>query len=247
MSTKSASIAPIEPARAWEVVLQHIEGDLLSGALKPGDHLPPERALAAELGVGRSSVREAIRVLEVLGLIRTASGSGPQSGAIIVARPTGGMSALVRLQVAAHGFAVRDVVKTRLVLESAVVAELAEARHPDLGAALELLDAMEQDEPLTRDEYLTLDQAFHLALAVASGNEVIASMMAGLRDSIESYVRVGAGNLPSWPDTEERLKAEHRGIVAAIEAHDADLARTRIRQHIETYHAETKVSSIHPD
>lgn len=247
MSTESAPVAPLEPARAWEVVLQRIEGDLLSGALTPGDHLPPERTLAAELGVGRSSVREAIRVLEVLGLIRTASGSGPQSGAIIIARPTGGMSALVRLQVAAHGFAVRDVVKTRLVLESAVVGELAEASAPDLDAALELLDAMEQPgEPLTRDEYLTLDQAFHLALAVASGNEVIASMMAGLRDSIEKYVRVGASFLPSWDDTATRLKAEHRAIVAAIDAHDAELARTRIRQHIEAYHAETNVSSIHP-
>jgi DNA-binding FadR family transcriptional regulator len=245
-----SAIAPLEPARAWELVLQRIEGDLLAGALQPGDHLPPERALAAELGVGRSSVREALRVLEVLGLIRTATGSGPQSGAIIIARPSGGMAALVRLQVAAHGFAVTDVVKTRLVLESAVVAELAEASdpEPDLGAALELLDAMEQeqDAALTRDEYLTLDQAFHLALAVASGNEVIASMMAGLRDSIEGYVRVGAGNLPSWHETSTRLKAEHRGIVTAIQAHDPDLARTRIRQHIETYHAETNVSSIHP-
>ena len=246
VSSESSPLAPLEPARAWEVVLQRIEGDLLSGTLTPGDHLPPERTLAAELGVGRSSVREAIRVLEVLGLIRTATGSGPQSGAIIIARPTGGMSALVRLQVAAHGFAVRDVVKTRLVLESAVVAELAEASDPDLDAALELLDAMEQDAPLTRDEYLTLDQAFHLALAVASGNEVIASMMAGLRDSIEKYVRVGASFLPSWNDTAARLKAEHRAIVAAIQAHDAELARTRIRQHIETYHAETNVSSIHP-
>jgi DNA-binding FadR family transcriptional regulator len=241
-------IAPLEPARAWELVLQRIEGDLLAGRLQPGDHLPPERALAAELGVGRSSVREALRVLEVLGLIRTATGSGPQSGAIIIARPSGGMAALVRLQVAAHGFAVTDVVKTRLVLESAIVAELAEASdpEPDLGAALELLDAMEQDATLTRDEYLTLDQAFHLALAVASGNEVIAAMMAGLRDSIEGYVRVGAGNLPSWHETSTRLKAEHRDIVAAIQAQDADLARTRIRQHIETYHAETNVSSIHP-
>ena len=49
--------------RAWQVVLGRIESDLASGVLKPGDHLVPERALAAELGVGRSSVREAVRVL----------------------------------------------------------------------------------------------------------------------------------------------------------------------------------------
>jgi DNA-binding FadR family transcriptional regulator len=70
-------------------------------------------------------VREAIRVLEVLGLVHTQVGSGPSSGAIIVAVPGGGMSALMRLQVAATGFAVADVVETRLVLESHVVSHLA--------------------------------------------------------------------------------------------------------------------------
>ena len=77
------------------------------------------------LGVGRSSVREALRVLEVMGLIRTGTGSGPTSGAIIIATPRGGMSALLRLQVAASGFPLDDVVRTRLVLECAVVEALA--------------------------------------------------------------------------------------------------------------------------
>ena len=236
--------AAVDTGRAWELVLQHIEADLVSGALRPGDHLPAERMLAGSLGVGRSSVREALRALEVLGLIRTRTGSGPQSGATVVARPSGGLALLVRLQVAAQGFAVSDVVKTRLVLESSVVAELAAATGPDLAAATELLDAMEADA-LSRDEFLTLDQAFHLALAVASGNEVIAAVMGGLRDSVEQYVRAGAESLPSWPATAARLRAEHRAIVAAIEAGDAGLAGTSIRQHIENYHAETMASRPH--
>ena len=231
----------VDSRRAWEVVLQRIEGDLIAGRLLPGDHLPAERALAAELAVGRSSVREALRVLEVLGLIRTQTGSGPQSGAIIVARPSGGMSALMRLQVAAQGFVTADVVKTRLVLEAAVVAELA-AATPDLSPALEILDAMENpaaDAPLTEAEFLALDAAFHLSLAEASGNEVIAAMMAGLRHSVESYVVAGSVNLPSWTATSARLRAEHRDIVAAIEAGDPALASTRIRRHIEDYYVET--------
>jgi GntR family transcriptional repressor for pyruvate dehydrogenase complex len=226
----------VDSRRAWEVVLQRIEGDLVAGRLLPGDHLPAERALAADLGVGRSSVREALRVLEVLGLIRTQTGSGPQSGAIIVARPSGGMSALMRLQVAARGFVTADVVKTRLVLEAAVATELA-TQHPDLSPAAEILDAM--DAELTEADFLALDAAFHLALAEASGNEVIAAMMAGLRHSVESYVTAGAVNLPSWSATSARLRAEHREIVAAIEAGDPDLASTRIRRHIETYYVET--------
>lgn len=242
---------PVDSRRAWEIVLQHVEADLIAGRLAPGDHLPAERALATELGVGRSSVREALRVLEVLGLIRTQTGSGPQSGAIIVARPSGGMSSLMRLQVAAQGFDVRDVVKTRLVLEAAVVTELADAsavdtvaaHAVDLGPAVELLDAMDADGRVSEAEFLALDAAFHLALAELSGNAVIASIMAGLRNSIESYVLAGVPNLPSWPETSGRLQHEHRGIVAAIEAGDAELARTRVRTHITGYYTETNFIS----
>ncbi|MBN9196975.1 MAG: FadR family transcriptional regulator, partial [Microbacterium sp.] len=170
------------PARAWRIVLERIESDLLDGRLAPGDHLPPERELAASLGVGRSSVREALRVLDVLGLIRTATGSGPSSGAIVIATPRGGMAALLRLQVAAQGFPLEDVMRTRLILESAVAEVLAEEGGV-LTDALAALDAM--DAPgLTPEEFLALDAAFHRALADASGNAVVAAMMSGLREAI---------------------------------------------------------------
>ncbi|MBC7724053.1 MAG: FadR family transcriptional regulator [Burkholderiaceae bacterium] len=225
--------------RAWQSVLTHIEGRLLAGDLAPGDRLPPERLLATDLGVGRSSVRGALRVLEVLGLIRTGTGSGPASGAIVIARPSGGMATLMRLQVAGGGFAVADVVATRLVLEAAVVTELA-ADEPDqaadLAPAAELLDAMDLD--LTEAEFLALDAAFHLALAEASGNSVITAMMSGLRNSVERYALAGAAFLPSWSETSTRLRAEHRGILAAVENRDAPLARTLVRDHISGYYAE---------
>lgn len=232
--------------RAWQVVLESIERDLLEGRLRPGDHLPGERALSADLGVGRSSVREAIRVLEVLGLVRTATGSGPNAGAIIVALPGGGMSALMRLQVAATGFAVADIVKTRLVLETAVAADLAGASQPDLAASVTLLDVMESRD-LPEAEFLALDAQFHLSLAEASGNQVIAATMAGLRSSIEGYVRQGAATLPSWPETSARLMREHRNILAAIESGDAASARTVVHAHIADYYSETNLPSHRSD
>ncbi|MEB0203072.1 MULTISPECIES: FadR/GntR family transcriptional regulator [Cryobacterium] len=234
--------------RAWQLVLESIEGELLSGRLRPGDRLAPERSLAASLGVGRSSVREAIRVLEVLGLIRTATGSGPTSGAIIVALPGGGMSALMRLQVAAQGFPVEDVVKTRLVLEAAVVTELAEAHDPaslepaSLEPAEQLLDAM--DAPgRTESEFLALDAQFHLALAEATGNQVITATMAGLRSAIEAYARAGVAALGSWAETSARLRLEHREIVACIRAADPAAARRAVQAHIAGYYAETRLTA----
>lgn len=227
------------PARAWQVVLARIESDLLAGRLLPGDHLPPERELSAQLGVGRSSVREALRVLEVMGLIRTATGSGPTSGAIVIATPTGGMSAFLRLQVAAQGFPLEDVVATRLVLEESVARSVAAVPSPDLGVAREAIDAMEAGN-LTTAEFLALDAQFHLALAQASGNVVIAALMAGLRTAIESYVLEASQRIPDWSAVEERLRAEHRGILSAIEDGDADAAASRVHDHITGYYAQAR-------
>lgn len=224
-------------ARAWQVVLERIETDLLDGTLRPGDRLPPERELASTLGVGRSSVREALRVLEVMGLIRTGTGSGPTSGAIIIATPQGGMSALLRLQVAAQGFPLDDVVSTRLVLESAVVHALAADPRRSTEAARAVVDAMDADD-LTTAEFLALDAQLHLALAEASGNVVIAAMMAGLRTAIESYVQQGAARIREWDATAARLRREHHAILDAVEAGDSDLARTLVHDHITGYYAQ---------
>ncbi|WP_243795190.1 FadR/GntR family transcriptional regulator [Saccharopolyspora gloriosae] len=228
--------------RAWERVLAQIEDDLLNGRIAPGQRLPGERALAEELQVGRSSVREAMRVLEALGLLRAQTGSGPDAGAVILARPTGGMSALLRLQVAGQGFQVRDVVRTRLVLETASVTELAAATEPvDLVAAAELLDAMD-DPDLAASEFLALDAQFHLSLAQATGNEVIAAMMSGLRDSIENYTRETLPLLRSWEDTSARLRVEHRAVLDAIRSGDGAAAGGRMTAHIKGYYADGGLS-----
>ena len=256
----TAEAAP-PASRAWRLALEHIESRLLNGELRPGDHLPPERQLAADVGVARSSVREAIRVLEVLGLVRTATGSGPNAGAIIVASPDGGMSAVMRLHVAAQGFPVADVVEARLVVEPAIAAHLARAQarasawfrqdqpaeeqaQPaavNLTRASALLDAMDVPD-LEPAEFLALDARFHVALAEASGNTVLSATMAGLRDSIEGYVLQAVPNLPSWWATSARLRAEHRGIVQAIRDGDATDAARRVHAHVAGYYAESRIT-----
>lgn len=225
------------PARAWRVVLDRIEGDLLDGTLGPGDRLPPERELATTLGVGRSSVREALRVLEVMGLIRTATGSGPTAGAAVTATPQGGLAQLLRLQVAAQGFPIPDVYETRLLLEEWAVAHLAGVDSPDLADAHTALEAMDADG-LSVDDFLALDAQFHVRLTEASGNLVVSATMAGLRDTIESYIREGAARIPDWAATGERLRHEHAEILRAIEVGDAETAQRVVRAHITGYYAD---------
>ncbi|MCT9820990.1 FadR family transcriptional regulator [Microbacterium sp. W1N] len=223
--------------RAWRVVLEKIESDLLEGRLGPGDRLQPERELATTLGVGRSSVREALRVLEVMGLIRTATGSGPTSGAIIIATPHGGLAQLLRLQVAAQGFPIPDVYETRLLLEEWAVAHLATRSDPALDEARATLTAMDQDG-LSVEDFLALDAQFHTRLTDAAGNVVVAATMAGLRPTIEGYIRAGAERIGDWEATAERLRHEHHDVLDAIEAGQADRARDLVRAHISGYYGD---------
>lgn len=222
--------------RAWQVVLERIESDLRDGRLVAGDRLAPERELATQLGVGRSSVREAVRVLEVLGVVRTATGSGPTAGAMIVTTPRGGLAAFLRLQVAANGFPLADVVRTRVVLECDVAERLAQ-QGADLSGVRDVLGAMDADG-LTPEEFLALDARFHQTLAEVSGNAVVSAMMAGLRNSIEAYTAAGAARLDAWPTVVDRLRREHRHIVDAVSRGEADEAREAVRAHITRYYTE---------
>jgi DNA-binding FadR family transcriptional regulator len=156
------------------------------------------------------------------------------------------MSALLRLQVAAQGFPLDDVVRTRLVLEDAVVTAIAGSADRDTTRAHQLLEAMDA-AGLAPAEFLALDAQLHLSLAEASGNTVIAAMMAGLRSSIESYVQAGVAAIPDWDAMADRLRAEHRAVVAAIDAADVESARALVHAHITGYYTSAGLTrDIHP-
>ncbi|WP_156760513.1 FadR/GntR family transcriptional regulator [Microbacterium karelineae] len=224
--------------KAWRIVLEHVERRLRDGSLGPGDRLPGERDLATQLGVGRSSVREALRVLEVMGVLHTATGSGPRAGAVITTAAGSGVAQVLGLQAAAQAFDFDDIVETRLVLENAVVTSLATVSM-DVEGGSALLDVMD-DPDITRDDFLALDARFHGLLAEATGNAVFGTIMTGLRAAIEAYVQHGAHAIDDWEAARARLQAEHRGVLAAISAGDADDARARIHAHISGYYALTR-------
>ncbi|WP_144721591.1 FadR/GntR family transcriptional regulator [Cellulosimicrobium sp. TH-20] len=231
--------------RTHERVLARIEADLAAGRWALGERLPAERALAEELGVSRPSVREALRVLEAMGIVRTAVGSGPDAGATVVDRPAAGLGVAVRLHVASGTLAVRDVVETRVLLETwavraagdrgagngeEVVATLAEA-----GALLDRMD----DPALPAADFRELDATFHVLLVRLAGNALVEAVMTGLRGAIESYVAAGSAALPSWERTAARLRAEHRAVLSAVAEGDGERAAREARAHIEGFYAET--------
>lgn len=221
--------------RAHELVLHRIERDLAAGVLTVGDRLPGERVLAGELSVSRSSVREAIRVLEAMGVVRTAVGSGPEAGATVVADPISSIGAALRLHTATKHLPIADLVDTRILLESWALGEAARRRPgPDLTGVEECLDTMD-DAALNPEQFLRLDAAFHVAMSELAGNVVVAAMMAALRDSIHGYVLAGVPLLDDWPSVAATLRDEHRAIVAAVRRGDAAAADDLVCAHIRGY------------
>jgi DNA-binding FadR family transcriptional regulator len=224
--------------RTHEIVLARIEADLAAGRWGLGERLPAERALAEELGVSRPSVREALRVLEAMGIVRTAVGSGPDAGATVIDRPAAGLGAAVRLHVASGTLVVRDVVETRVLLETWAVGQAATTvGGAGLAEAVALLDTME-DPALDPARFRELDAAFHVALVRLAGNVLVEAVMTGLRGAIESYVEAGTERLEDWPRTAVRLRAEHRAVLDAVARGDGAGAADAVREHIEGFYRE---------
>ncbi|CAM3125014.1 HTH-type transcriptional regulator LutR [Arthrobacter ulcerisalmonis] len=227
--------------RTHQLVLAWIENELSDGRLTLGGRLPAERTLAEQLAVSRTSVREAIRILEAMGVVRAGVGSGPDAGTVVIADPTAALGAALRLHVATQHLPVADIVQTRVLLESwAVSAARPEAAELDNAASL--LAAMDHAD-LPSADYLALDVRFHLALADAAGNAVVSAMMGSLRESIQGYAARLTANLPDWKATAARLTAEHRAILEAIKSDDGGLAAQLITAHIEGYYNEAGAHS----
>lgn len=221
--------------RTHELVLGWIEKQFSDGKLLLGGRLPAERALAEQLEVSRTSVREAIRILEAMGVVRAGVGSGKDAGTVVIAEPATALGAALRLHAATRHLRVADIVETRVLLES-WAASRARPESPALGEAAALLDDM--DSAPGTEEFLALDVRFHLALAEAAGNVVVSAMMASLREAIEGYAAELTKNLRDWDATARRLRSEHRAILDAVNSGDGGRAAKLVAAHIEGYYRE---------
>lgn len=217
--------------------MEWVTEELRSGRLHIGDHLPGERALAETLQVSRSSLREALRVLEALGTIRTATGSGPRSGTVITASPEQALTLALNLQLATSQVKHHDIYEMRLLLES-WAAEHSDPARGDWDGASRLLDRMDEPE-LSVEEFLALDAEFHVLLSLAANNPLTSTLMDALRISIADHTLQRAQSLPDWARTAQRLRAEHRSILESMRDGQRDTAVERIRAHIRGYYVET--------
>ena len=236
MNTQSTPfLRPVERRRAFEEILFQLEKAIAAGHLSAGDRLPSERELATQFQVSRTSVREALRVLEALGIVRVRRGA--ENGATLLEEPGNALAQLLRFYLALQHVSMESFLEFRITLES-WAADLAASRQPvdELVEAEALLERMEAEE-LDQHDFLELDLAFHMQLAQACGNELARLVFEGCRTAIWRTMLQAAMEASSdWPSIRDQLRHQHRAIYAAIAAGDAKLASRLVGEHIRHFY-----------
>jgi DNA-binding FadR family transcriptional regulator len=233
--TSPSEWKPLARMRTHEQVVAEIESRLISGALKAGDRLPPERQFAEALGVSRGAVREALRILEAIGVVEAGTGSGPTSGSVIVKDSVAGMAMVMRVHLQLASFSHDDLVEVRLLIERLAARKAATTATADDVA--ELRSLVEQMRGVhTTATYNDLDAAFHVRIVRASGNALAAVLMAAMREALRQAMVTAFGSLDDVAATMAKLTDEHAAIVDAIAAHDGELATELVATHIVDFY-----------
>jgi GntR family transcriptional repressor for pyruvate dehydrogenase complex len=216
-------VQPIRRDRLYQAIVSQIEGLLERGELRPGDQLPAERQLAEQFQVSRASVREALRSLELLGVVETRAGGGTfvrQASSEAVTRP------LISLIARGHGL--EQVIEVRALIEPAIAARAAQRiTNDELGLLRDVLAAQER-KVKARESYAEEDTRFHEVIGQASRNELLVTMLGVIWDVLRA-------SREQWLQTNSRAHASldaHRRILAALEARDPEAARDAAAQHI---------------
>lgn len=205
--------------------IEKIKAMIVSGALRAGDRLPKEADLAAELGLSRSSLREAVRALSLINILDVRRGDGTYVTSLEPAVMLEALSFIVDFH---RDASVLEFLQVRRILEPAATAMAAErVTDAEVTDLRELLDRLGPHPEV--DDLVASDLEFHRRIAASSGNSVLCSLL----DTVSApttRARVWRGLTQSG--ARERTLDEHRAIVDALAAHDPDVARSWATVHI---------------
>jgi len=205
--------------------IEKLKEMIVSGALRPGDRLPREADLATSLGLSRSSLREAVRALSLVRILDVRQGDGTYVSSLAADTLLDALGFIVEFH---HDASVLELLEVRRILEPAASARAATRIDDEALAELEqVLNRSTLDSSV--EDLVKNDLEFHRAIAVASGNTVLASLIENLSGPTQR-ARVWRGI--TQEGALARTLAEHRAIFDAIRAHDPDLARTWATVHI---------------
>ena len=223
-------IRPIVVPKASEVLAERLRNLIVQGHFSPGDMLPTERDLVVEAGLSRTSVRDALRVLESEGLITTKAGR--TGGSIVTLPGRDSVARSVELFVRTHGIRLASLLECRVAVEP-TLARLAAANRTQ--AELDEMTEIHRQFVASVDDvsdYKRINIEWHLAVARASGNEPLTALMEAIATPIrdaQEYQHVTTADLRA-----AAVKA-HAVILKAIAEQDGGAAFRRMERHVSGY------------
>jgi GntR family transcriptional repressor for pyruvate dehydrogenase complex len=207
-------------------VVDYVRGLIASGEVKPGDRLPPERDLARQLKISRSSLRAGIGFLSAMGVLKSRHGAGTFVSTGPPALDSNSLSVLGAL----HGFLPWQMFEARLVIESSVAALAAQRatneQLAELAEELAEMDAALDDS----QEHLIHDVRFHRTIARAAGNPILATFV----ETITANLYEKRSRTAARTEDLQEASVRHRRVFEAIQARDPVAARRAMEEHLNT-------------
>lgn len=217
--------------RAFEEICERIRAQLASGKLKPGDKLPPERELSERLKVSRAALREALRTLEIAGVIMLRK--GVKGGAFVQAGDPANMTRVIQDLVHLGAISLGDLTEARLLIQSGVVRLACErATAEDIEAIGRNIERTAEMSRLGQaDERRAAIAEFYRLLALATHNEILKILVDSLTDILVRFLRgvSGGTELPG-------LVAHRRRFLKHLRARDAARASREMDSHLNKLH-----------
>jgi GntR family transcriptional regulator, transcriptional repressor for pyruvate dehydrogenase complex len=217
-------LEPVKRSRIYEHIVDQIHALIREGRWEPGDQIPPERELAERFRVSRTSVREALRALEMQGMIESRQGGGTfvrSADAEALIPPLA--AAILRGQ-----RELAEVLEVRELIEPGIARQAATRATPEHLAELERLLESQRDCIAQGKPFVDEDTAFHHTLARAADNRILLRLhnviLDVLRESRQSYLHV--------PDRPQMSLRGHEAILTAVRAHDPDAAANAALAHV---------------
>jgi GntR family transcriptional regulator, transcriptional repressor for pyruvate dehydrogenase complex len=214
-----------------ETVARQILRDIQEQGLQPGSMLPAESAMLERFDIGRGSLREALRILEVNGLVTIKT--GPGGGPIVAGHNPRNFGQMTTLHLQSIGATYRELLEARLEYETLLARKAAEREGDDAAVAVRAAMQASSQPPPDDNRYASVSTNFHATICTAAGNPVLALAA----NSIQSIWSVRVTSVLFSPEDRPRVFEQHEAITRAIEKHDARKAERLMRAHMEHYMA----------
>ena len=222
-------LEPIRPKKISEEIVSQVKQLISKGELKPGDRIPSERELATMLGVSRPSVREAIMVLEAMGFVESRQGGGTYVKALTEASI---MNPLAKLVEKRDPELLRSLAEVRMGLESwSAYLAAQRATDSDIAEIRRLYKIMEK-QAAKGGWSPDVDAEFHYAITSASHNSLQMHVLDSIHSLFHATIQVALMEFYQQEGHVQLLLTHHHDIMEAIAAHDPELARKKMMEHL---------------